>query len=256
MVCMVRSMRSSRLVQAVCVLQQRARSMRPSLAMGLIVLVAATGGCVSESQYRAAVAETEEVKAELDRAQTQMSALDQQAKSIQERMGKLTAEAAAASAEVQELQASRDTERERIEDTVQKLEQEFEKLSGQHKKLRHELAAVEKENASLKAAVVRYQKELKDRAQAASSAKPVESMPASRAVPGMGGALPQDAQAAPPSAKPAPAPNAATLGATTAKSQEAKAAQKAAKEPSAAQENAGVLARIKQWIANLLRWIL
>lgn len=208
---------------------------------GLTLAVVVLGGCVvTESKYKAALAESEEIKAELERTQTQTSALELQIKSIKDQTDKLTTEAAASSAELQQLQGSRDAEREDMEEHIKQLEQEVAKLSTHHRSLRQEHAVVNKENESLKATVARYQKELKDRAQAPA----VASKPAAKAGSEMLASKPQEALSGPlASVKPSPAKE----GVADAKPP----APSADKEPKPVEEPAGFWAIIKRWLLNL-----
>ncbi|MBI5410677.1 MAG: hypothetical protein HZA21_01655 [Nitrospirae bacterium] len=231
--------------------QSKRTGRRSVAAVSLVLMGVALGGCVvADSTYQAAVAESEEVKAALERTQTQTNALEQQAKSIKDQMDKLTTEAASASAELQRLQGSRDAEREEMEEQVHKLEQEVAKLSAQHKALQHQHASVEKENESLKATVARYQKELKDRSQPTSSAsqsagsKPVLPLAASKT---------QEAQSGPvTAAKGSPTQEGSAPSLDAPKQQEVPAASSPGKEEAPpAEEPTGFLALIKRWLASI-----
>jgi hypothetical protein len=102
---------------------------------------------------------------------------------------------------------------------------------------------VDKENESLKATVARYQKELKDRAQA-SAGPAVASKPAAKAGSEMLASKPQEALSGPlASAK----PSLAKEGEAAAKPP----ASPADKEPKPVEEPAGFLAIIKRWLLSL-----
>jgi hypothetical protein len=105
---------------------------------------------------------------------------------------------------------------------------------------------VDKENESLKATVARYQKELKDRAQA-SAGPAVASKPAAKAGSEMLASKPQEALSGPlASAK----PSLAKEGEAAAKPPAAPASP-ADKEPKPVEEPAGFWAIIKRWLLNL-----
>ncbi len=233
-----------------CVTQSTRGGRRSGAVTGLVLMGVVLGGCVvAESKYKAAVAESEEVKAELERTQTQTNALEQQTKSIKDQMDKLTAESAAASAELQRLQGSRDAERESMEEEVRKLEQETAKLTAQQRALRHEHAAVEKENTSLKATVARYQKELKDRGQPAGApAAKVSPPPAGL---GMMAAKSQEAQAGPLTTAKAPSTGEGATAAGPAAKPKEPAASQPAKESPPAEEPTGFLALLKKWLSSI-----
>jgi prefoldin subunit 5 len=130
----------------------------------LVILLMATAaiGCVSTDTYTAAVEESETVKTELERAQTQTKALDQQLKSLQDQTGKLNAEADLAKAEVQRLKDSGSKELESFQTRSHELDQKLKELNAQHRVLRHEVETMKQRNKALEASVARFQRELKD----------------------------------------------------------------------------------------------
>jgi DNA uptake protein ComE-like DNA-binding protein len=134
------------------------------LALGVILVAGLfLSGCISKEKYRAATSEVEAVKADLDKARTQKSALEQQVKSIKDANTKLTADNEFMSAELQRMKESRDKERSSIDARTKELEQKTKDLAAQHRVLKQEYEDVKKNNETLKATVARYQKELKER---------------------------------------------------------------------------------------------
>jgi len=138
--------------------------MKTYLALGLIwVMGLALTGCIGKDKYLAATAEVEAVKADLDKARTQKTVLEQQIKSLKDTNTKLTADNEFMSAELQRLKESREKERSSIDSRSKELEQKVKDLAAQHRVLKQEYEDVKKHNETLKATVARYQKELKER---------------------------------------------------------------------------------------------
>ena len=134
------------------------------MALGVVIVAGLfLAGCISKEKYRAATGEIEAVKADLDKARTQKSALEQQVKSIKDANTKLTADNEFMSAELQRMKESRDKERSSIDARTKELEQKTKDLAAQHRVLKQEYEDVKKHNETLKATVARYQKELKER---------------------------------------------------------------------------------------------
>jgi DNA uptake protein ComE-like DNA-binding protein len=141
--------------------------MKTYLALGLIFVVGiALTGCISKDKYLAATAEVEAVKADLDKARTQKTALEQQIKTLKDTNTKLTADSEFMSAELQRMKESREKERSSIDTRTKELEQKTKDLAAQHRMLKQEYEDVKKHNETLKATVARYQKELKERERA------------------------------------------------------------------------------------------
>lgn len=177
--------------------------MRRGLMLGA-VLIAASGaaGCVSNSTYQAAVAETEAAKNDLANIRNQKNALEQQVKNLKDANGKIIAEAELAQAELERLKESREKERENIEGRIREQELKIKELTTQHRALRQEYDEAKQRNETLTAAVARYQKELKDRQNAA---PPLPAAPKAPVPPVPPAAIPKPPTA--PSAKaPTPAP--------------------------------------------------
>lgn len=138
--------------------------MKMSIIVGLVLVVlAAMPGCVSKKEYMAAVAESEAVKADLEKTRAQKAALEQQVKSLKDANAKMSADAEFVAAELQRIKDSREKERASIDARTKELEQKIKDLSAQHRALRQEYEDVKKHNETLKATVARYQKELKER---------------------------------------------------------------------------------------------
>jgi DNA uptake protein ComE-like DNA-binding protein len=141
--------------------------MKTYFALVLIVGVGlALTGCISKDKYLAATAEVEAVKADLDKARTQKTSLDQQIKTLKDTNTKLTADNEFMSAELQRMKESREKERSSIDTRTKELEQKTKDLAAQHRMLKQEYEDVKKHNETLKATVARYQKELKERERA------------------------------------------------------------------------------------------
>jgi len=110
---------------------------------------------------KAATAEADTIKADLEKARAQKNALEQQVKSLKDANGKLTADSEFMSAELQRIKDSRDKERSSIDTRGKELEQKVKEMSAQHRMLKQEYEDVKKHNETLKSTVARYQKELK-----------------------------------------------------------------------------------------------
>lgn len=139
------------------------------LALGMILMasVAVTfGGCVAKSKYTEVVGQTEDVRAEMEKAQAKKSVLEQQVKSLKESNGKLAEEAELATAEMQRLKESHEREKESIDGRIREQEQRIQDLAAQQKAVRMEYEEAKRRNETLKATAARYQKELKERRQA------------------------------------------------------------------------------------------
>lgn len=140
--------------------------MKRYAAIGIVLMLAAPIGCVGKDKYMTAVAESDAVKADLEKVRAQKSALEQQVKSLKDANAKLTADAEFTSAELQRIKESRDKERSSIDTRTKELEQKVKDLTAQHRMIRQEYEDVKKHNETLKATVARYQKELKERERA------------------------------------------------------------------------------------------
>lgn len=184
--------------------------MRRGLMLGA-VLIAASGaaGCVSNSTYQAAVAETEAAKNDLANVRNQKNALEQQVKNLKDANAKIIAEAELAQAELERLKESREKERENIEGRIRDQELKIKELTTQQRALRQEYEEAKQRNETLTAAVTRYQKELKDR-QNSAPPMPVTPKPASPPIaapkPPAPPAPPAPSAKAPVAKAPAPAP--------------------------------------------------
>jgi DNA uptake protein ComE-like DNA-binding protein len=200
------------------------------LGVVLAVVAIAVGGCVAKDKYTAVVQESESAKAELEKIRAQKNALDQQVRSLKDANNKLVAEAELTTAELQRMKDSRDGERASIEGRVREQEQKIKELMAQHRALRQEYEEAKQRNETLKAAVARYQKELKERPRAM---EPAPSPAPAR--PPMAGAAPAPARAAP--AAKAPAPPTPQPSNAPAKSQPAVAPAPSAQQPGLAPVN-------------------
>lgn len=138
-----------------------------------IVLVGAvlTTGCVSNKKYQDALTEADSVKMELEKARQQKVAMEQQVRTLKELNVKFNNEAEAARDELQRFEHGRDAERNTLEARTKELEDKVRALSAQNRNVKQEYQDVKRHNDTLKSLVARYQKELKDRSQAGSSAK-------------------------------------------------------------------------------------
>jgi len=200
--------------------------MKTYLALGLALFVgSALTGCISKDKYLAATTEVEAVKADLDKARTQKTALEQQIKSLKDTNTKLTADNEFMSAELQRMKESREKERSSIDTRTKELEQKTKDLAAQHRMLKQEYEDVKKHNETLKATVARYQKELKERERAITIPTP-PILPKPPALPGSAASQPpvdSGPPAAPPSAASgatAPSSNVAPVNINTATASE------------------------------------
>ncbi|HXF93377.1 MAG TPA: helix-hairpin-helix domain-containing protein [Nitrospiraceae bacterium] len=191
--------------------------MKKYLTMGVALLSAVTAaGCVSNSKYKAALAEADAAKTELEKTRTQKNALEQQVKTLKELNVKFSNEAQAARDELQRIEHARDKERSDIAARLKELEDKQKQLAAQNRSLRQEYDDVKRHNETLKSLVARYQKELKERQRTAPptlSSTPIVPAPGSTPVPGA--AAPGGAST--PSAPPAPSqPSVAPMNINTA----------------------------------------
>ncbi len=173
----------------------------------------AAAGCVSNSKYKAALAEADAAKTELEKTRTQKSALEQQVKTLKELNVKFGNEAQAARDELQRIEHARDKERSDIAARLKELEDKQKQLAAQNRSLRQEYEDVKRHNETLKSLVARYQKELKERQRTAPP--PAPSVPAPGPPPVPGAAAPGGAST--PSAVPTPPqPSVAPMNINTA----------------------------------------
>lgn len=189
--------------------EDREDCMRKAVVYGAILAIAvATGGCVAKSKYGEAVAETDTVRTELEKTQTQKSALEQQVKNLKDLNSKLTADTELALAELQRIKDSRDKERASVEGRIKEQEHRVRDLTAQHRSLRSEYEQAKRQIEKLKTTVVRYQKELKEHQRSAELASPpgVPRPPAAPQAPPPAQTAAPKASAAPASPQPQPAP--------------------------------------------------
>ncbi len=162
--------------------------MKKYLTMGVALLSAVTAaGCVSNSKYKAALAEADAAKTELEKTRTQKNALEQQVKTLKELNVKFSNEAQAARDELQRIEHARDKERSDIMARLKELEDKQKQLAAQNRSLRQEYDDVKRHNETLKSLVARYQKELKERQRTAPpvpSSTPIVPVPGPTPIPG------------------------------------------------------------------------
>ncbi len=152
--------------------------MKTSGTIGMVLAATlALGGCVSDSKFNAAVAESEAARTDLERVRAQKNALEQQVKSLRDLNAKLSDDVKLASSELQRIKDIRDKERASIEARIHDLEVKSKDLLAQHKTLQREYDDLRTQNSALKATVSRYQKELKERQQALAPSPPSVSSP-------------------------------------------------------------------------------
>jgi DNA uptake protein ComE-like DNA-binding protein len=156
--------------------------MKQYVLVGMAVAgLLALGGCVKESTYKAALAESQAAKEDLERTRAQKNALEQQVRTLKELNVKFGSEAQAAQDELQRIEHGRDKERGTIDVRTKELEDKVKQLTAQNRSVRQEYEDVKRHNETLKSLVARYQKELKERSRAATPAPaalaPVPSMP-------------------------------------------------------------------------------
>lgn len=117
---------------------------------GVLTMALLAGGCVSTGKYNEAVAESEAVKAELERARAQKSALEQQVKTMKDLNVKFSSEAQAARDELSRIEHGREKERSTVDAKSKELEQKVAQLTAQQRSLRHEYEDVKRHNETLK----------------------------------------------------------------------------------------------------------
>lgn len=142
--------------------------MKQYVLVGMAVAgLLALGGCVKESTYKAALAESQAAKEDLERTRAQKNALEQQVRTLKELNVKFGSEAQAAQDELQRIEHGRDKERGTIDVRTKELEDKVKQLTAQNRSVRQEYEDVKRHNETLKSLVARYQKELKERSRAA-----------------------------------------------------------------------------------------
>lgn len=238
--------------------------MRLSRAMTVALTMAvAAGGCVSKETYQAAVRESEDVKADLDRERTQTKALEQHVKNLQEQSGKLASEAQLAAAEVQRLKDSASPDRTGVDSRIKELDVKLREMAGQNRQLIAQTEELRKRNRTLEAHVTRAQHELKEQPRAGSAmggpgagTRPAPKSSAPAAVPPPPA---RSMEAAPPlsgpgsAAAPAPAQPPKVAGAQPAPGQPAPApgGPQGAKPAEPPQEDLSLIAKIKRWLSSI-----
>lgn len=184
--------------------------MRTHLVIGLAVfaLLGANGCMVSKGKYAAAVEQADAAKAELERAQAQRAALEQQVKTLKELNAKLSQEAQLAKDELQRIEHGRDTERASLEERTKELEKQIRTLAAQHRVIRKQYTQLKERNKALQSTVARYQKELKERRRGTAQASvPEAPKPPERTV-----ASSEAKRGTVPASKPAASASAAGVG--------------------------------------------
>ncbi len=132
------------------------------ISLAVFALLGATG-CVSKGNYTAAVEEAGAARADLERAQAQKAAVEQQVKTLKELNAKLSQEAQLAKDELQRIEHGRDTERGSLDERNKELEKQIRTLAAQHRVVRKQYEQLRQRNKALQSTVARYQKELKER---------------------------------------------------------------------------------------------
>jgi len=235
------------------------------MTVALMVAVAA-GGCVSRETYQAAVRESEDVKADLDRERTQTKALEQHVKNLQEQSGKLASEAQLAAAEVQRLKESASPDRTGVDSRIKELDVKLHEMAGQNRQLIAQTEELRKRNRTLEAHVTRAQHELKEQPRAGSAMggpgagmRPAPKSSAPTAVPPPPA---RSMEAAPPMSGPGstgPAPGGPGEPPKVASAQPgpgqppsaAPGGQQGAKPAEPPQEDLSLIAKIKRWLSSI-----
>lgn len=227
------------------------------------VLAVMAAGCVSTETYQAAVKQSEEVKADLDREQTQTKALEQHVKTLQEQTGKLTAESREATAEVQRLQDS-GKERSGIDGRINELDLKLKEMTSQNRTLLAQADHLKKRNKQLEAQVVHAQNQLKEQrsglaggpsstfkpsGSGASQGKPLGTAPPKGSEFGSttGPKASPDAESSPPQ----------VAGSTPGQSmsQDAKSGPQGGKpETAPTSEELSLMERLKRWLSTVWHW--
>jgi len=226
-----------------------------------LALAVATVGCVAKDTYLSAVRESEEVRADLDREQSQTRALEQQLKSLQEQTGKLKDEAKLAAAEVQRLSESGDVERSGVEGRVKELDAKLKDMAAQNRSLKQQTEELRKRNAALETAVVRAQRDIKEQPRGGTAlGGPGAALRPTGSGASSGPLAQGGPQAKPPGSAASAPPGAPGAPAQVAKAQNApggppKAASPAKAAEPAPQEELGLVATIKKWLATIWHWI-
>ncbi len=158
---------------------ERGQVTRLLMVISLIVLASLTlSGClVSEKKYKAAVANMESAKIDLEKSRMMREAVEQENDKLKNENEKVAMDLEMMASEIQRIKEGRESERDllsaREAEVVKKgqmIAARFEKIKQNHQKLKSQ-------NRALRDTVRRYQKELKEARQA--KAKQVAKAPAS-----------------------------------------------------------------------------
>ena len=139
----------------------------------------AVSGCVSDKKYQAVLADADAARSDLERAQAQKNALEQQVKTLKDLNAKFGSESQIARDELQRIQHGRDKERDTIDVRTKELEDRVKQLTAQNRSVKQEYEEARRHNEQLKSLVARYQKEMKERSRSLSPSLGSSSAPPS-----------------------------------------------------------------------------
>ena len=136
--------------------------------------VMASGGCVTNSTYNAAVTEAQTAKGELERAKEEQQMLVRQVSELEKLNEESIHETEATLTEALDVKREADAQRREAEGRQTKLQQKISRLIRQHNVLRDDLAVARENHAALQELVDVYQKKLADLAKEREAAPPPE----------------------------------------------------------------------------------
>lgn len=158
---------------------ERGRVTRLRIAIGLIVIVGMMlSGClVSEKKYKAAVADMESAKIDLEKSRMMREAVEQENDTLRNENEKVAMNLEMMASEIQRIKEGRENERDLLSAREARVVKKGQMITAKFGKLKQSHQKLKSQNRALKDTVRRYQKELKEARQA--KAKQLAKAPAS-----------------------------------------------------------------------------
>ena len=200
-------------------------------------LMVASGGCVMQSTYDAAVQDTVTTRTELARALEEQTMLTRQVRDLEMQNADAVRAAEASVAALRQAQDEADRERQQIEQHLGRLRQKVAQATKQQHALKYELTVANENGAALQEMIDVYERKIRDGGPIPSAAEPAVHKPFDPStIP-----VPQDLPPAPAASAPQPLPPPAPIAAPAANP--AKASHPSADE--------GWFTSIKNWLVSL-----
>lgn len=158
---------------------ERGQAIRLLMVISLMVFASLMlSGClVSETKYKAAVADMESAKIDLEKSRMMREAVEQENDKLQNENEKVAMDLEMMDSEIQRIKEGRESERDLLSAREAKVVKTGQRVRGKFRKIWKEYKKIKSQNRALKDTVRRYQKELKEARQA--KAKRVAKAPAS-----------------------------------------------------------------------------